>query len=212
MVVALIQLGDVPAWVSSATALYLGLRGQRRTQALDWAQTLQELAGVDSEELRREVEANPVVGEIVGLAWEKAAETASVDKRRLLAKVAAAALRGDATPGEIDAQQLLLRTVTALDPIHVTLLVIIGRLEDRDTRPHSPEERRADRAAMEAEWPSPPDLLDPALAALEREGLAYSVLDYSGAPRGWKLRPYGRRFLDHLLIDEGGWPPYQPEA
>jgi hypothetical protein len=92
-----------------------------------------------------------------------------VDKRRLLARVAANAPRGGAE-AEVDAQQLLLRTVTALDPIHITLLVIIGRLEDRDTRASNPEERRAERAAMEAEWSSGPDLMDPALAALEREG------------------------------------------
>jgi hypothetical protein len=117
------------------------------------------MAGLDSMELRREVEANPIVGEIVGLAWEVAAETASVHKRRLLARVAANALRGGAE-AEVDAEQLLLRTVTALDSIHITLLVIIGRLEDRDTRASNAEERRAERAAMEAEWPSAPDLMD----------------------------------------------------
>jgi hypothetical protein len=207
-----LQFGNVPEWVqaaSSAVSLYSVIRDRRQEHAIAWAELLEELSGLTTEELQRTVRANPAFAELVWHAWESAADTASLRKRRLLANVAAAALRGDAE-AEVDAQQLLLRTVTALDPIHITLLVTIGRLEDRDTRFSNPEERRADRAAIEAEWPTAPDLMDPALAALEREGLAYSVLDFSGASRGWKLRPYGRRLLDHLLIDQGGWPPAQP--
>jgi hypothetical protein len=209
-----VQFGNVPEWVqaaSSAVSLYSAVRDRRQEHAITWAELFEELSGLSHEELRRTVRDNPAFAELVWHAWEAAADTASLDKRRLLANVAAAALRGDAE-AEVDAQQLLLRTVTALDSIHITLLVIIGRLEDRDTRFSNPEERRADRAAMEAEWPSAPDLMDPALAALEREGLVYSVLDFSGALRGWKLRPYGRRLLDHLLVDEGGWPPAQPRG
>jgi hypothetical protein len=78
-------------------------------------QDLKELSGLSDEELRRLVEDNPVVAEIVGRAWEAAAESASQDKRRLLAKVAAAAIRGDAT-AQVDELQFLLRTVTELDP------------------------------------------------------------------------------------------------
>jgi hypothetical protein len=207
------QFGNVPEWLqaaASAASLYSAVREGQRENAITWPEQLEEFSGLTSYELRRTVRDNPDFAELVWHAWEAAANTASLDKRRLLARVAANALRGDAE-AEVDAQQLLLRTVTALDPIHITLLVIIGQLEDRDSRSHNPEERRAERAAMEARWPSAPDLMDPALAALEREGLAYSVLDFSGAPRGWKLRPYGRRLLDHLLIDDGGWPPAQPE-
>jgi hypothetical protein len=95
----LVQLGNVPEWIQGAAeagALYLAVRGRRQQQALDWAKTLKELSGLDDQQLRHVVEDNPVIAEIVGRAWEAAAETASQDKRRLLAKVAAAAIRGDA--------------------------------------------------------------------------------------------------------------------
>jgi hypothetical protein len=83
------EWGDVPGWLQAAGeagALYLAARGRRQAQAVDWARTLKELSGLSEEELRRLVEDNPVIAEIVGRAWEAAAETASDDKRRLLAR------------------------------------------------------------------------------------------------------------------------------
>jgi hypothetical protein len=68
---------------------------------------------------------SPALAELVALAWEEAARTASEDKRRLLAKVVAAALRGD-SDALVDATEFLLRTVIALDPAHVALLVVIA--------------------------------------------------------------------------------------
>jgi hypothetical protein len=208
----LVQVGNVPDWLQAAggaAAVYTAVQQHRQRQALDWGVTYERLAGLEHEDLRRIVEDNPAVAELVWTAWEAAADTASLDKRRLLAKVAAAAVRGDAD-ADVDELQFLLRTVIALDPAHVTLLVLIGQLEVTYPKASDPVDRRAARAELEDNWRSPPDLMDPALAALEREGLAHSVMDYGGAQRGWKLHPYGRRFLDHLLVDEGGWPP--PEA
>jgi hypothetical protein len=49
----------------------------------------------------------------------------------LLTKVAAAALHSHAA-AQVDRLQFLLRTVIELDPAHVTLLVLTGRLEDDD--------------------------------------------------------------------------------
>jgi hypothetical protein len=66
----------------------------------------QKLAGLDGPELRRIIEDNPVVEELVGLAWEAAARTASDDKRYLL----------------------------SLDPPHITLLVLIGQKVGRRRR------------------------------------------------------------------------------
>jgi hypothetical protein len=203
----LVQLGNVPEWVQAATGavnLYTALRNRWQKQALDWAAMFEELAGLDREELRRIVEENPAIAELVGIAWEAGAETRSVDKRRLLAKVAASALRGDSTPDQVEPLQFLLRTVAALDPPHVTLLVVIGQL-DRE-KAEGKQSEQLSRADVEARWPSSPDLMDAALATLEREALIQSMLDYDGRRRQWRLRPYGRRFIDHLLLDEGGWP------
>jgi hypothetical protein len=90
----LVQLGNVPEWVQAATGaatLYSAVRSRWQKQALDWAAMFEELADLDREELRRVVEENPAIAELVGLAWEAGAETRSDDKRQLLAKVAAAA-------------------------------------------------------------------------------------------------------------------------
>jgi hypothetical protein len=118
---------------------------------------LDELADLDSQNVRHLIEDNLVVAEIVGRAAEEAVRTASDDKRYLLAPVAAAALRGDATPGQIQALRYLERTVIALDPADLTLLVVVGTTEDGKWAqgPATPPE-------MQSRWPSAPDLLDPA--------------------------------------------------
>jgi hypothetical protein len=206
-------MGSVEQWVpnaiQAATAvgqLYLGISDRRQKQAAAWGKDLEELSGLDGIELRRVVEDNPAVGELVGIAWEAAAKTASEDKRHLLAQVAAAALRGDTTPEKIDRLQFLIRPVLALDPPHITLLVMIGQ----EVGEHVSEGKRplipVKRTALAIRWPGGYKLIDPALAALEREGL---VADYSEEDKtfSYRLRPFGGEFLDYLLIDAGGWPP-----
>ncbi len=204
--------GAIPDWIGAATgtaSLYLGLRGRQQAQAVDFAQTLEALAGLTPQELRQVVEDNPVVAQMVDLAWEEAARTANANKRRLLAKVAAAALQGDAD-AEIDALPFLLRTVMALDPGHVTLLVIIATPRKAAATRLSPSEipgpefeNAAGRDELLDRWAAPADLLDPALAALEREGLTKGVQSFDGGTRWWVLRPYGRRFFDFLeRVDE----------
>jgi hypothetical protein len=181
-----IQLGDVPGWIGAGTgvaALFRGLSNRREAQFRDWGKLLAELSDLEPQELRHLVEDNPVVTEIVSLAWEEAARTASDDKRYLLAQVAAAALRGSTTPDQVEALQFLLRTVTALDPPHVTMLVIIGAVENEATQANDMQETRATRAELQARWPSPPDLMDPALATLEREALVEGALGHDGKRR-----------------------------
>jgi hypothetical protein len=198
----LVQLGNVPEWVQGAAeagALYLAVRGRRQQQAIDWAKTLKELSGLSDEELRHAVEDNPVVAEIVGRAWEAAAETASDDKRRLLARVVAAAIRGDAT-ADVDELQFLLRTVIALEPAHVTLLVVIGTpREGRGQMAGRMLDGWVIRGEMRAKWTGSADLLDPALSVLEREGLItrYGAGDDSGEI-GYSVNSYGKRFLAFL--------------
>jgi hypothetical protein len=164
---------------------------------------LDELTDREPEELRRIVADNPVIAEVVGLAAEEAARTASDHKRYLLAQVAAAALRGTTTPRQVEALKYLARTVIALDSPDITMLVIIGTTADREPRA---TQETAQRKEIDARWSSPPDLVDPALAAIQQQGLLEGVTDYDGGIQ-CRLSPYGRRFLDHLLTDLGGWPP-----
>lgn len=188
-------------------ASWLGLTSRRQQQAIGWGAALEDLAGLDGPELRRVVEDNPAVAELVGLAWEEAARTASDDKRHLLAQVAASALRGETVPEKVDRLQFLLRPVIALDPPHITLLVLMGRvLETMD------QTERWDRGQWQVQfieiadaWPGGVGLLSPALSALEGQGLVGKTSDGNW----FELLPFSREFLDYLLIDAGGWPPYR---
>jgi hypothetical protein len=115
------------------------------------------------------------------------------------------------------------RTVDELDPLHISLLVTIGVKEDRNPRTAAayggaglrmPDlQEHLKRQEIEARWPAAIDLFDPAIAALQRAGLimgltgeGYSGEVYGGTATSYVLLPYGQRFLDYLLIDDGGWP------
>ena len=114
----------------------------------------------------------------------------------MLARVAAAALRGDTTPETVDRLPFLLRTVVDLDAAHVSLLVLIGEA------PGQGSDQLAER------WSGPRDLLLAAAVTLERAGLADRMTPLIGAPyKAWSLTMYGQQFLDYLLVDAGGWPP-----
>jgi len=216
-----IQWGDVPAWIGAATgvaSLFRGLGNRQQVQLQGWAEMLEELTDLQPEELRRTVEDNPVITEIVGIAAEEAARTATDEKRYSLAQVVTAALRGDATPGQVDALLYLTRTVAELDPADLTLLVIIGTTADDKPRPTEQIEAgdgttfeqpvTVPRKELAARWRAAPELLDPALASLERAGLTQRRGPvFHGGVAGWALNGYGELFLGHLLIDLGGWPP-----
>jgi hypothetical protein len=211
-VATLVQLGTVPEWVQAAAeagALFIALRGRWQQQAVDWAKELERLSGMSTEELRLTVEASPELAELVSLAWEEAARTASENKRRLLAKVVAAALRGD-SDALVDAAPFLLRTVIALEPAHVTLLVVIATRAAPEARhvPQTPGKGSRPVAAsrLTRGWQASEDLLHPALATLEREGLIYSEVDVGEG--SWGLRPYGMRFL--AFLEEAGEPDGPP--
>jgi hypothetical protein len=221
-----IQWGDVGTWIGTAagvTSLFRGLGRRQQVQFQGWAEMLEELTDLEPEELRRTVEDHPVIAEIASIAAEEAARTASDHKRYLLAQVVAAALRGDATPGQVDALLYLARTVAALDPADLTLLVIIGTTEAGDARPteevairgeDNQDEETYSRSVevrnkeLADRWPAPRDLLNPALASLEQAGVIERRTAFlGGGVASWALGGYGDLFLRHLLNDLGGWPP-----
>jgi hypothetical protein len=216
-----VQWGDVGTWLGTGAgiaALFRGLGNRQQAQFLGWAEMLEELTDLEPEELRRTVEGNPVIAEIVGIAAEEAARTASDNKRYLLAQVVAAAMRGDSTTGQVDALLYLARTVAELDPADLTLLIIIGTTAEGQPRPIEPLEKgdgeikdyrvTVPREELAARWPAASELLDPALASLERAGVTERRNPtFYGGDVGWALNGYGELFLGHLLTDLGGWPP-----
>lgn len=102
-------------------------------------------------------------------------------------------------------------TQYVLSRAHIALLVIIGKNVDRTGR-SNPDAQKVATDKLAADWPSPPDLFAPAMSALEREGLINAEPEVIYGERYWKLLDYGNRFLDHLLIDDGGWPPAPAHA
>jgi hypothetical protein len=205
-------MGSVEQWIPSAiqaaTAvgqLLLGIAEHRRKQAEDWGERVEEITGLGPDELRDAVEADPAAAELVWRTLEAAAGTASDAKRYLLAQVAAAALRGDTTPERIERLQFLMRPVMALDPPHITLLVLVGQLVG-DVPFGNRISTPVDRGDLIKRWPGGHSLFDPAIAALEREGLVADASEKREESL-YRLRSFGVEFLDFLLIDAGGWPP-----
>jgi hypothetical protein len=98
----------------------------------------------------------------------------------------------------------------ALDPGHVTLLVVVATPRrapepEPDRPPPAELDYAVDREEMLDRWAAAADLLDPALAALEREGLVRGMPGLGGETHRWVLRPFGRRFFDFLQrVDEAG--------
>ena len=221
-------MGSVEQWVPGAIQavaamgqLYLGIADHRLRQAETWGNTVQELTQLEPEELRRVIEDNPAAAELVGQVFEAATRTGSEDKRYILARVAAAALSGDTTPEKIDRLQFLARPVIALDPPHITLLVLIGETSRSAVIEAShpdldPERVRRRMKNLPVEyrqfvdrWPGGQELVDPAIAALVREGLVSEPKGggHTGEEARCALLPFGVAFLDYLLIEAGGWPP-----
>jgi hypothetical protein len=201
-------MGNVPEWLGTlgvSAQLFLGIQGRRREWALDFSALLEELGERDDDEIRRLVSSNPAIAQLVGDAWEEAAKTAAEEKRWLLAHVAVAAMSStdDAAIRELP---FFLRTIVALEPPHVRLLVLIGTPR--------PGQGQLARTRLEGYvgpeeirevWPEVSDLLEPMIALLQREAL----IDNRGAGSfnavvAWGVTRYGRRFLQ-FLPDDDDW-------
>src|SRR6266571_1694519 len=173
---------------------YKDIDDRRRRRAGEFKDDLLDAAHSSPEEIIERMLADEQAAEVFERAVHEALLTADDHKRYLLAQVAAAAVRGTTTPRQVEALKYLVRTVIALDSPDITMLVTIGTTTDREPRA---AQETAKREEIEARWPNPPDLVAPALAALQQQGLLEGVNDYGGMVQ-WRLSLYGRRFLDHL--------------
>jgi hypothetical protein len=97
--------------------------------------------------------------------------------------------------------------VIALDPAHVTLLVVIATPHHWKATP--PEVNYHYSAEREARWGGGKALLAAALAALEREGLIAAVGEHTSVtvPRWWQLGPYGELFFRFMERSGEALPP-----
>jgi hypothetical protein len=200
-----------PVWISAisaaATFIYTAVRDHRQQQEIAWVELLQaELADLEPDELRR-VAKDPAVAELVGRAWEAALRTASDGKRRLYARVVAAAMRGDAATPNIQPLAALERTLTNLEQEHIALLAIIASPDGKERKSGAALEGQVDgavkREEIEERWQGAADLIDPAIAALEGARVVDRHLGYNGPTHSWTLNRYGRRFLDFVEVRDG---------
>jgi hypothetical protein len=188
---------DLPVWlggsaeaVSAATALWLGIRSVREKGAQTWPKLLTEVSKLSNDELRTVIESHPWVAEIVGLAWEEAARTSNEQKRRLLARVAAAALRYGPLRDKIEPLPFLIRTVANLEPPHIQVIVDIATAASIEGKAGKDEERDWSRRINLG------SLVIPISAQLQREGL----IEQSGST--WNITTYGWEFLAYLADDD----------
>lgn len=188
---------EIPVWlggsaeaVAAVTALWLGIRGVRAKGAETWPTLLVEISKLSNDELRTAVETHPRVAELVGLAWEEAARTSSEQKRHLLARVAAAAIRYGPLADKIKALPFLIRTVANLEPPHIQVMMDIATaVSVRRTPGKDPERDLSRRHALGP-------LATPIFMQLQREGLIEQV------GTTWDLTHYGWEFLAYLADDE----------
>ncbi len=198
-------LGWISAISAAVSVIYTAVGYHRQQQEIAWVELLRdELADLEPLELRRVAE-DPAVAELVGRAGEAATRTASDGKRRLYAKLIAAALKGDAAALDIQALPALERTLTSLEQEHIALLAIIASPDGKERKSGRPLEGQVDgavkREEIEDRWQGAADLIDPAIAALEGARVVDRHLGYNGPTHSWTLNRYGRRFLDFVQ----GW-------
>ena len=182
-----------------ALASYIG---SRRAKSLeDFLRQLQLESGKSAEALIAVMEKEDLFSEIVERGIESAVRSASASKRQLLGRVVVSALSGTgfASP---ERHLLLIKTVDAIEPVHVQLLVLMacptpGEGELAGTG----WEGRWTEQDILRKWPELSGVVRPILAVLDREGLvdssAQSTFGGTGidnfAPSAW-----GRLLLTFL--------------
>ena len=185
--------------IATAGQLYLGVRTARQDAAEQFGRLLDAMLDMPAEQVAERL-GHARLAELVGYAWEAAARTASEEKRWMLARIAVAGLRGETDDAEVDPLPLFLRTVEALDPPHLRLLVLIATPKPGTGQMTGTALEGFLRAAdLEELWPGAKGLIKPLLAVLERENLienrAIGTWDYEPA---YGISAYGRRFLRYL--------------
>jgi hypothetical protein len=203
-----VQWGNVTEWLAlmSGTCgpvLYKAIRRGRLERAQSWPAMVEKLSTATTAEIQRILEDNPVVAELVARAWEAATLAAAEASRQLLARVAAEAIKNPNDNPRIDELSFIERTLAALEPPNLQLLVIIGT-----PRPGTGQfantclEGYLTPADLAERWPDAGDFILPLAALLVREGLIENrAADTYAGGTAWGLSAFGRRLLGFLAED-----------
>lgn len=198
-------LGNVPEWAAVGIGGFGLKRGIERAE--DFEARLLEDTERSADALMAIMEEEDLFSEIVERGMQAASRTASSGKRRLLARVVSSALDGTgmATPND---HLLLVKTVDAIEPPHVQMLVLISTPRPGQTK----FSQTAIEGALTEEdvcslWPEVRDTFRPIMAVLVREGLVEdagtNIYAGFGTP-AYRPTTYGRRFLEFLSLEDLG--------
>jgi hypothetical protein len=199
--------GAIAEWGGDLIAMISLVRANRQGRANDFFRVVENESGKAADALLELMEKEDLFSEIIERGTEAAGRSAHEAKRRLLGRVVAGAIVGTgfATP---DQHLLLIKTVDAIDPVHVQLLVklatpIPGAGEFAGQR----LEGRWTENEILVQSPELGALGRPVLAVLEREGLVdkIGVTSFDGHNQsGFAPSAYGRLLLTYLGPEDLG--------
>ena len=201
---ALDRLGNVPEWLTALSAAgglaWQAVGRHQRAQALDFIDLVQSAADVDGERLAEAINGNARLAEVFNRLWAAATVSARDEKRQLLARIAAQALRGQDDDAMLDDLLVLADTTEALQPYHVDLLATMAR-----PRPGTGQMEGHlitggwSMAQLQESYAKAGDMLIPLLRTLEALALVENVGagTFDNQP-SWSVTQYGERLLKFL--------------
>jgi hypothetical protein len=193
-------------WTGDLIAMVAFVRSTRTERATDFFRQVEANSGKTAEVLLDLMEREDMFSEIVERGIEAAGRSARFEKRRLLARVVASALDGTGL-ATLQDHQLLIKTVDAIEPPHVQLLVLLATPKAGQGRlVGTPWEGRWTEPSILDQWPGLGTMIRPLLAVLEREGLVESVDPgtWDSIEDNFAPSAYGRLLLQFLADDDLG--------
>lgn len=191
------DMGDGLQGLAAAAQLWAMVSARRTDQAAQFLEMLDEL--LDRPDAAQAIADDPVTAEVFALLLPRAAETATDEHRRLLARVVARAASGPVDDAEVDPRPQFARAAAALDPPHMLALQELERPRRLGGLLNPGVEARGmvtGEALIEA-LPQLGALAYPIMHGLEAAGLATTVGTYDGTP-AWMTTDFGRDFLDWI--------------
>lgn len=199
-----LDMGDVPAWlqVAGGTAqLAQAMWAQHATRAQHLRDEIQAETGYSLDDLAQRVAENPALGALLLNALEAATRSASAQKRRVLARVVAAAFTSDDL--HIDELTILQRTAGLVEDLDAAVLILIAKSKGAPAYAHSAPGCVLLSDILDAIPEDVDDaMLTPVLTHLVGLGLLLDLAaeTYDHVPK-WSVSPYGYRFLRFLPVD-----------
>jgi hypothetical protein len=184
---ALLAVAFISPEREKALATYIERIEERRRQKIaDFEQEVLKSARLSPEELLQRLLKDEAASSLFEQAVLQAVATAERRKIRALARVVASGLLAQ-DKAVFDISGLHVRTIAALDPAHIRILLIVSRFR-----------RSADYSVFEKECRWAGDALSPLVRELLDRGLIQSATDDVGSHYAPDLTRFGAGLLEYL--------------